>query len=620
MEECLVKELEWLGEGVEVTLLEKKYFVQVRLVLQIYDTPQLVSIIKRKSMLSKGLPCPICSSVKGCMTHEFRHSVFAGDRHKLPWNHALRTVGMMQRCCPVGYYDGTYTELTTLNLPVHTHAFGHTALNVLTNKTTHQINKLKVQDIDPCDKVMAQKIIDNLKDEEPFEWFHWELYEFKTFHKVLYAAYCDFRPECPFQRITHKEYCDYTSNATPDNPIHGFYKTWAFAPLKYIDYERMVNWDSFHSMKNFISNIFKLLIGDRGKEDKAIDHYKRIQAHPLLYNGSSNSKSSSSAPWEISKDIQDHVDKFFMSIIYPSNLSEHFSIKSLFGKLKQLRGVDVIQAGSVFMDLIVYAIRDGLKRTRHSTEALLRIDPYLCFLTLVGDDLCFLRRPQFDKTDIETIYNRLVELVALHHLLFGTYQALICAHQLTDLPKFIEEFGPLRGWTTLGMERAIGRIKKHLTQGGTQIHLSVMKKQIGREQVLMKVTYKKLLPLLSSSPSSNIYVDKDNMLNFSDRCFRLMKVDCRIDLNKFETNKLLTLLVIEVLKGVKYIIKDALTKSILYRLYHSFVIQRRNISEISRRFTKDKFYNWLLFLFDSRGMKSPVGYNTLAFYILIDVI
>ncbi len=142
----------------------------------------------------------------------------------------------------------------------------------------------------------AQKIIDNLKDDEPFEWFHWELYEYKKFREVLYAAYCDFRPECPFKRITHAKYCEYTNNATPDNPIHGFYKPWAFAPLKYIDYDRMVNWDSFHSIKNFITNILKLLIGLRGKEDKAIDHYKRIQAHPLLYNGSSNSKSSSSAP------------------------------------------------------------------------------------------------------------------------------------------------------------------------------------------------------------------------------------------------------------------------------------------------------------------------------------
>ena len=441
-----------------MTVLGKYYFVQVRLVLQVYDTPQLVSIIKRKSIMSKGNPCPMCSSVKGCLSHEFGKVTFADDRHKLPRNHVLRTCGMKQKCCPKNYYDEDCTQQAEIRGGVTVAKInGHTALTILSKNYTGLKDHITKEAIQPCDEEYADDIISNLRNKDgDYEWFH-ERYGFAAFIGVLYAAYCDFRPYCPFKRLSQKDYCTFLKTATPKNPVYGFMKPWSFLPLKYMDFGRMINWDSFHSMKNFITNVFHLFMGVRDREKKAAKakaHYERIQAHPYFWRNS-----SSSPPWILAKSIQDHVDKFFKSIIYPSNSSHEFSIVELFSNLSQLRGVSIIQAGSIYMDLIVYAIRDGFQKEKQH-DRLQKIEPYLCFLSLMGDDLIFLQRPQFDEYDITAIYNRLVELVCLNHLLFGTSEALMCVHQITDLPKFIEQFGPLKGWTTLGMERSISKLKK----------------------------------------------------------------------------------------------------------------------------------------------------------------
>ncbi len=55
LNDWLVEELIWLGEGVEMNILGKSYFVEVRLVWRGYDTKQVESSIGCTSMAAKEI-------------------------------------------------------------------------------------------------------------------------------------------------------------------------------------------------------------------------------------------------------------------------------------------------------------------------------------------------------------------------------------------------------------------------------------------------------------------------------------------------------------------------------------------------------------------------------------
>ena len=611
--DCFVEELIWLGEGVEMNILGKSYFVQVRLVWHGYDTKQLEPSIGCSSMAKKGDPCPMCASVVGCLSHEMDKTVFSNDRHKLPLNHALRSCGTTGCCCPKDYYTINNTTRGVVDHPINPDQ-----LTVSQKYGT----KITAAQLRPCDDTNSEKIISIIKDDKkPYAWYH-SRYSFGTFSNSVWTAYYDYRPFCPFKRISQDKYKEYTEAAMRQgNSVNGFHTKWPFDRLKYMDFGRMINWDPFHSMKNVAKHLFSLLNGTREVQASAVSYYSRIKIFPFLYhNSDTNMKSVTEergpksvsevrGPWAVlsTKHLQSRIDEYISSIMYPTGFSQHFSIKGVFLQIGMLKGAQLVQAASKLMDLIIYAIRRELQ-----PDMIKKIDPYLAFFSLAGEDLCLLQQPQFKDCDIEPLYYRLVELVGLHHLLFGAYEALITLHQLTDLPPFIREFGPIRGWSTLAAERAIGKVKKHLTQGGVHLHLTVFDREVSAESSNLKAAYSRQ-PSVSATlakminklkdPETTIIDQETNKLTYSYQLFKLSDLyDEPTVLSDIEVSKLLLLLVYEVRKAVNFDEEQALKQSGLFRLHYSFQqLRSRKKSNSNRQYTKENFYGWLK---DSSSMLS----------------
>jgi len=599
LNDWLVEELIWLGEGVEMNILGKSYFVQVRLVWHGYDTRQIESSIGCSSMAAKGDPCPMCASVRGCLSHEMKKAGFSDDRHKLPLRHALRGCGILGRCCPKDYYSPSYNTKTIVNFEVSKES--------LTVKRRYR-GKITANQLQLCNREDSEKILEIIRDKERFEWYH-SRYDFNTFSTSVRTAYYDYRPFCEYTRISQADYKKYTEEAMElGDYINGFHTKWPFDRLKYMDFGRMINWDPFHSMKNFAHQLLCLLDGTRTVGSAALDYYKRIKAFPFLYNTpATNVKKGGKeakvvAPWAVvsTPELKACIDEYISSIMYPKGTSKDFSIKTVFHQMGFLNGTQLIQATSILMDFIIYAIRREIP-TSKKREA----EPYLAFFSLAGEDLCLLQQPQFKEEEIDPLYFKLVELVVLHHLLFGAYEAKIAYHQLTDLPPFIREFGPIKGWSTLAAERAIGKVKDHKTKGGVHLHLPVFKRQVRKESVYLKSVYSNKIteinytPILTDilkdvrDPKTTIIDPETNQVSYSNQLFRLSNpYDKTITLNGVEVRKLLILLVQEVKKAVGLDEEKALKASGLFRLHYSFQKLRSGYKYVS--YTKEQFFDWLM--------------------------
>ena len=97
-----VEELIGLYHGVEIVILEIRYFIQARLVLHILDTRAAEPMLCLQSTSNSKAGCPICRGVTG--VHDGRKCVYIGHRHLLSTEHYLRFLGQSGKCCPEDFY------------------------------------------------------------------------------------------------------------------------------------------------------------------------------------------------------------------------------------------------------------------------------------------------------------------------------------------------------------------------------------------------------------------------------------------------------------------------------------------------------------------------------------
>jgi len=124
-----------------------------------------------------------------------------------------------------------------------------------------------------------------------------------------------------------------------------------------------------------------------------------------------------------------------------------------------INGKEMINIFDWAMDFICYAIQ--CCETNYPYAYLLY---YCMFSKLISDLLA----PVVDGDEIENLHNRVIEMVCLHEGLFPVSETHMVFHQLIDIPYFMKEFGPLRGWWTLPSERAISSIKQNLNRGNNR--------------------------------------------------------------------------------------------------------------------------------------------------------
>jgi hypothetical protein len=86
---------------------------------------------------------------------------------------------------------------------------------------------------------------------------------------------------------------------------------------------------------------------------------------------------------------------------------------------------------------------------------------------MFSSDVTELFRPFFrNDDDIDDLYWRIVETVAIHEGLFPVYESIFAFHQLLDFAMFIKNHSICKGWSCLASERLLFYIKQCLSIGG----------------------------------------------------------------------------------------------------------------------------------------------------------
>jgi hypothetical protein len=100
---------------------------------------------------------------------------------------------------------------------------------------------------------------------------------------------------------------------------------------------------------------------------------------------------------------------------------------------------------------------------------------YCTFFLMFSCDITELFRLYFRNDDeIDALYLRIVETVAIHEGMFPIYESKFAYHQLIDFAKFIKDMSIVKGWSCLASERQLPYIKKCLPRGGRNSDKTLM--------------------------------------------------------------------------------------------------------------------------------------------------
>jgi hypothetical protein len=358
-----------------------------------------------------------------------------------------------------------------------------------------------------------------------------------------------------------------------------------------------------------------LFLGERCQTEKIADYCANTNTHPSLWHSSSvfkarkitgdkSSESQSSNPrmswenftrpvWQLpNKTIYHEFDDWFSCIITPSGYSNDYNLVGLFSHTGNVKGMTKISAIASAMDYICFAIKEYCKN-----EKLYYPEAYLIFFSMLSRLFRDLLSPVFtaDSNDLKLLYFRCVEIVSLHELMFPSSESLIVYHQLVDLVPFINNFGPLRDWWTLPMERSISHIKKRLPRGGISAAKTAVTRQFKKDLQVMKDQYSDKIPASS--------------LVFSDQEFRICNGSSvkSIEFSSMEISSVLVCALEEIKKfcvdeSGKLQVLTAVHQSSLFRLYMAFVanvsqsINRPEQKFIDFEIFSYKFYFWLCYI------------------------
>jgi hypothetical protein len=252
-----------------------------------------------------------------------------------------------------------------------------------------------------------------------------------------------------------------------------------------------------------------------------------------------------------------------------------------------INGKEMINIFDWAMDFICYAIQ--CCETNYPYAYLLY---YCMFSKLISDLLA----PVVDGDEIENLHNRVIEMVCLHEGLFPVSETHMVFHQLIDIPYFMKEFGPLRGWWTLPSERAISSIKQNLNRGNNRkYYRRVYRREFIKEYLKANDKYSSNHNLYSKDSTIEI---KDEV-SFSDFRTKLGKDRKREVFNAFQIKEYLQFMLNE-LNTISSINNEL--HSPLLRLQHFFLkIHKLNLF-CDIKFTKNDFTYFLEVLSNSEAV------------------
>jgi hypothetical protein len=286
----------------EITIGHEIFFVQIRLISNIYDTIALQDHLKIQSAGSLA-GCFICNA--GIGQYNLGKVTFCGSRNNLHWKHKLRFFGQTQKCCPIDYYKKQVKQ---------------TDFDFI--KTDGSPNCLEWKNLNTLCDISLRDTYQEWFNSNSYTWFH-KGYE-NVFDGFLYYPHCDFRPMIKHARKSNEEYERNAAQAEQTKkPCNGVKGLRFENELKYADVEFDINWDPFHVLTNICSNVMNNWFGNRLNE-KTKQFCKHLGMHHLLRKQVNSKKNVEEEfcqqPWSISNKVQLEVNIYFLhKLLYKKN-------------------------------------------------------------------------------------------------------------------------------------------------------------------------------------------------------------------------------------------------------------------------------------------------------------
>jgi len=572
-------------DGVHMKVNGKRYFIQLRVAVHGYDTRALQPMLRVHKESKTLVSCPLCDSTNTYLnTHFKKLAVYEGHRWLLPLSHYLRLYGQSRRCCPQGQYHCSQLLVDNTDLFAT-----HVDIRPRSLIESHQHNSRR--DLTSCSPEYAENgsfrqqwlhfrehCLMNPKGD--FTWFH-SMVRPVLLSEYLYYASCDYRAEHQYRRISNEEYLN-RANTAIDTGIHsqGVFGVWVYAKLPYSNVARQVCWDPFHTLLNVAKYTIDTWKGKRTVSKECIAYEKQIGGHPDFYQPNTKKRKLSDeetsevckVPYVLRETTRNKIEDCVDLIHIPVGHGEHYQVKKMFNRTGELHGHAKIQVVTVLMEFILWFI------TQFEPDY---PSAYIAFHLMLSSDLQFLQRHSFTKEEVQWLHKLIIETVATHNGLFPPTESKIIWHQLVDIVPFIEFYGPIRGWWTLPMERALSKFKTNVPNGGSSYYITAFRRQMFFEQYRLRQGYafcaddmgfpeRKRGTVLDNPENRGSVFILNKQLVVTDKAIFLrhaVKVDLKLE--DGELNSLLLLLVDEVRRLSNYNEDIALRSSCLYRLHES---------------------------------------------------
>jgi hypothetical protein len=583
LNDLIVQELILLERGITVNVKDTSYFIQCRMILTILDTIAVQDFLKIQTVGSYS-GCGFCNAGTGVRRSILSKITYPGHRRILPMNHVLRSFGQSRACCPHNYY------VPAANCEIEEIKYGDSIV-----VPTRFMNK-NIDNI--CDQ-SSRKEIFALKQ---FQWFHDYIFPFNYFSDNLYYHHCDYRKTIQHNRKPNKDYVDSANEffvkriSDPTiKHINGVKGIWPFSKLSYIDLPNNINWDPFHAIVNCSKYLIQCMKGERINA-KVAEYCRFTKTHPYIHDY--NDSVVNFAPWCLQQNTQLNIDAIINCLYVPFGYSEDFQVKHVFKRSGLLKGIESIQVFTVLINLIVYFGNLDFKNA------------YCFFYRMFGHDVNLLLGSGYyelsnDRSshNIDHIYDLILELVSIHEGLFPESESLMVWHQLIDLPNFIKQFGPLRGWWAFPGERSLSSIKTNVPICGRRYCQIALDRYelyanartnvaFNRNAKYSAAKFKKLKSTMDRQIfRSNLYDIKFNDFDTSIKG-RLENTNGEFQFTSYEWNCLLKELLLHV-KNLSTSLKEAMNNSCLYRIYYAYDYHKKHGVKLLHTCS---FYDWVIIL------------------------
>jgi hypothetical protein len=302
-----VAELNYLKNGFEIAIGDDIYFVQVRLIMHIYDTKAVESHLKVQSSNSKEGCCFCNDGGKGIYINDLNKTVYINVRDYLPYDHILRFFGQATICCPKDSVAVVSQESENHKYKLIENKLDKTQPRKFSlHDNFHSKRKYNFATESCCnDSDIAEKIYNAVKYNSYTYYHENSFYKYQNFEKYLYYQYTNQRPQIIYERKENKLYIENGKQAEIERKtVCGVKGVWKEARLDYSSILH-VTWGPMHYLKNFVDRMLDVWVKDDMFDGKIRNYNQNLDLHPYCHVIAS--RNNNEIPWKLTPKIQEKV-------------------------------------------------------------------------------------------------------------------------------------------------------------------------------------------------------------------------------------------------------------------------------------------------------------------------